>query len=381
MDKKAEIDDQYELGDEPSQQETGPAKVTETLPEKVVTLIGTVEDVPAGTIKNALVKLNVTDASLAVLRGEVDELLAKWDGSKAMYELFKTKRNAIVRGLRTPVKAEAEAGRAEALAVQRLWIGAEKAVTGFYSAQEDRLKAKEIEYETKLAKEAEEKARVERERVEGLFNQLKAFEWPGNALIVAQMTDEQFTAELAKVKAQFEEVQALRKAEAERKAKEEKEAAELAERNKAEAARLAKVAEEQKAEADRIAMAQKVEQDRLDAAAKAQQEANAKALKDIEDAKAAALKEVQDAKDKAEAERKAAQDEVDRKERERLDAIKKAENEANLEKARAAAAPDIEKLNAWLGRVRAAVDSLPEIKTPEIADKAKDTRSWLLKYC
>ena len=103
------------------------------LPEKELpALIGTIEDVPAGTIKNALVKLNVTDMELAKVRGSVMEAVEKFDGTKASYEAVKRARLDVVP-LRTSVKKEAEAGRAEAIAVQKLWIGAEKTVTKFYA--------------------------------------------------------------------------------------------------------------------------------------------------------------------------------------------------------------------------------------------------------
>lgn len=341
----ADEKEEYELVSDPKAKPKPEEKALVTEP---VTVVGTVEDVPAGTIKNALVKLNVTDASLVTLRGEVDAILDKWDGSKASYEAVKSKRNSIVRTLRTPLVNEAKEGREEAIKVQRLWINAEKAVTGFYITEEERLKAKEVEYETKRAKEAEENARVQRERVEGLLAQLKAYEWPGNALIVAQMKPEEFTDELAKAKARFEELAALRKAEVDRKAKEEKEAAELAERNKAEQTRLAKVAEDQKAE-----------QDRLDAAKRQQEAENARALQEIEDQKADALKEIKDAKDKADEEARLAKEKSDQAERERVEAEKKKADESEKERLRDLNAPDREKVLVWADKIDAVLSQAP----------------------
>jgi hypothetical protein len=265
--------DQYVLGDEPPGDQ-GKA-VGETLPEVVVELVGTIEDVPAGTIKNAIVKIGVTDAALADLRAKVNDALAKYDGSKDAYELVRRIRLDIVK-LRVAVEKEAKEGRAEALAVQRLWLGAEKKVTGFYSEDEQRLADAEFQYTEKIRLAAEEKQRVERERVNALFVQLQAVDWPGNELMVSQMTPEEFGAALAKATETFEAVKAARKAEEDRKIREAQEAEELAERNRKEQERLAEVERKQQAERDRLAAEQKAAEER-----------NAAALREIEEKKAA----------------------------------------------------------------------------------------------
>ncbi len=330
------------------------------LPEVVVELVGKIEDVPAGTIKNALVKLSVTDVALATVKAGVLETLAKWDGSKASYEVVKRARLDLVP-LRVAVEKEAKEGRAEALAVQRLWLTAEKSVTGFYADLEAQLAAKEFEYTEVIRKAAEEKARIERERVTKMYDQLKAYDWPGNELICAQYTPEQFESELAKSRANWETVQAAKKAEADRIAKEAKDREEQAEKNRLEAVRL-----------EEVAKGQREAQARLDAQQKA-----------IEDQKAAALKEIQDAKDKDEADRKAAQDEADRKERERVAAeereaaAKKAEADREQREAEetariAALAPDKEKVVEWCRTSWTAVSHVPTLADPYLTN-AVDT--------
>jgi hypothetical protein len=353
-------DEQYELTDEPRQDAARGSKVIAPEQTKEVAaplaLIAKIEDTADGSVVKALTKLQVSDASLTALRAEVDAELAIYDGSKGAYERLGKLRNKIVRTLRTPVKDELKAAREQAIAFQRLCVAAENAITGFYQEQEGRLKIQEELYEAEVRRQAEEAARIERERVEGLFSQLKAVEWRGNELIVAQMTPEQFDAELKAATAQFEELQAFRKAEADRKAAEEKAAAELAETNRKEAERLAEVAKQQKAE-----------QDKLDAARREQEELNRKALQDIEDRKAAALKEVQDAKDKAAAEEA---------ERQRVLAEQKAAEEAaekkrladiEAERLRQLAAPDREKVGAWADKIEAVLKEAPLTIAPPLS--------------
>src|SRR6266487_7166797 len=183
--------------------EHGPSLPVAELPA----LIGTIEDVPAGTIKNALVKLNITDVELAKIRTLVISAVEKYDGTKASYEAVKRARLDVVPK-RTSVKKEAEEGRAEAIQVQKLWIGAEKTVTKFYADLEALCVAKEAEYEAEIKRKADEAEAKEKVRVQALLDRLTPFEWAGNPFEVAQDTPAMFAERLAKAQESFRLIEA-----------------------------------------------------------------------------------------------------------------------------------------------------------------------------
>ena len=223
------------------------------LPEKEIpTLIGTIEDVPAGTIRNALVTIGISDQKLMALRTDTDKVLATWDGTKESYERVNRHRLDNLRPTRTGTVKTAEDGRAEANQVQKLWIKAEKSVVGFIESDEARCFEKEREYEAGVQRKIDEAATKEKARVDAMLAQLAAYEWQGNPFEVAQDTPVQFAERLAKAQESFRLIEAGRKAEADRKAKEEQESRELAERNRLEAERLAKIQAEQEAAAAKL---------------------------------------------------------------------------------------------------------------------------------
>ncbi len=310
-------------------------------------LIGTIEDVPAGTIKNALVKLNVTDVALAKVRGTVMDAVQKYDGSKASYEAVKRARLDVVP-LRTSVKKEAEVGRAEAIAVQKLWIGAEKTVTGFYANLEALCATKEEEYETARRKEAEEIAVKEKARVDALIAQLTAYEWQGNPFEVAQDTPVQFAERLSKAQDSFRLIEAGRKAGADRKVKEEQESRELAEANRLEAQRLDDIRMKQEA------LAAKLEADRQDFE-RQQREAREATDKAERERLAKVAEDERKAREAAEAETNRLQALADAKAKEESDA-----KAAEAERLRLAAlAPDIDKVWAWAHDVWEVAQKIP----------------------
>lgn len=365
-------EEQYELPDNQGQDSARPVPSNKSDPMVAKTLqrsfIGTIEDVPAGTIKNALVKVNVTDEKIQEIATQVEAVLVQWTGTgtKEQYDLVKRTR-LDMRPLRVAVQKAAKEGREEANRVRQLWIDAEHAVTDPLIELESRLEGKEKQFEEEQARLAEEAARVERERVLGLFKQLQDVEWRGNELIVAQMTPEQFDAELKAATAQYEELQALRKAEADRIEREAREAAELAEKNRAEAVRLAEEGARQRAAAEQI------ERDKAEAEAQRQ-----KALAEVEEARQSALAEVAEAKAKAEAEAQAAKNLAAAEESARQRALdeQKAAAEAaevkrqadlELERQRALAAPDREKVSAWADKIEAVLKEAPLSLGPNLS--------------
>lgn len=371
-------DEQYELTDEPKGPDTQDGQPSAPVVDK--SILGEIQDVPAGTIKNALVKVGISDEVLIGIRQKAKTLLSTWTGTgtKEQYDAVKRFRLDI-RPLRVAIEKAAKEGREEAIKVQRLWLDAQKVATTPLTEVEDQMAAKESIYEAEVQRVADEKARVERERVMALFAQLQAVEWRGNELVVAQMTPEAFESELKAATAAFEEVQAFRKAEAERKAKEEKEAAELAERNRLEAVRLAEVqAEQDRKAAQQRAEAEKLERDKAEAEAQRQkalaevEEARQKAWAEVAEAKAKAEREAREAKEKAdreEADRKAAAEaaEVKRQadlaqaEADRVAEQKRLEAEAEAERQRVAAAPDREKLAIWGGKIADVLKEAPRL--------------------
>jgi len=320
------------------------------LPEKELpALIGTIEDVPAGTIKNALVKLNVTDVELAKVRRTVMDAVQKFDGTKASYEAVKRARLDVVP-LRTSVKKEAEAGLAEAITVQKLWIGAEKAVTKFYADLEALCVAKEDEYEADRRKEAEEAEAKEKARVQALLDKLIPFEWAGNPFEVAQDSPVQFAERLTKAQESFRLIEAGRKAEADRLAREAQERKDAEERNRVEALRLEKV------HAETVAAAAKLELERQ-AFAKQQREAQETADRAERERLAKIAEGERKAREAAEAETLKLRLEAEERQRD-LDQAKAAE----IEKVRVAAmAPDKEKLRAFADKI--ALLDKPEVST------------------
>ena len=354
-------DEQYELTDGSKNREPTQVPVVDT------GVLGNIEDLPDGTIKNALAKVNVSSDAVTNLGQKVSGLLEMWTGTgtKDLYDSVKRLRLDI-RTLRVSVEKVAKEGREEAIKVQRFWLSAEKAATAPLNEFEDMLKAKEIQFDTEQTRVAEEKARGERERVLVLFKRLQAVEWRGNELIVAGMTAQQFENELKDATAQFEEIQALRKAEAERKAQAEKDAAELAEKNRVEAERLAKERQRLVEEdAKRQAETEKLERDK--AAADIQRQ---KALAEVEEARQRGMAEVAEAKAKVErealeAKQKAERQEVERKaETDRVaqaekDARELAERKALEERQRAMAAPDRDKVGVWASKIEAVLKEAP----------------------
>ena len=336
------------------------------LPEmEHLALIGTIEDVPAGTIKNALVRIGVSDEKLMAVRTETDKVLATWDGSKESYDRVKRHRLDNLRPVRTGVVKTAEDGRAEANHVQRLWIKAEKAVVGFIESDETRCFEKEREYERKIQEEQDAIAAKEMARVDAMISKLLTLGWVGNQLEVAQDTPVQFAERLSKAQESFSLIEASRKAEAERKAKEEQEARELAEANRLEAERLAKV----KAEQD--AAAAKLQKDREDferqqrEAREAEEARQRKVKEDADKAERERLAKIATdeklAREAAEAETKRLKAIADAKAKEEADA-----KAAGAERLRLAAlAPDKEKILAWLAEIEA-------VETPELVDGAMD---------
>lgn len=299
-----------------------------------VQVVQTIEDVPAGTIKNALVRLSVTDAELAKTKAEVKSVLQTWDGSKKSYEAIRRVRLDLVPK-RTAIVKEAKAGREEAISVQKLWIGAEKALTGFYAELESECAEFEEKYLAEERRIAEEKAQKERDRIQGLVNQLTPYEWEGNELILAQATPEEFADILSKAKERFAVIEAGRRAEAERKEREEREARELAEANRKEAERLAKIEADQKAEAEKL----RKEREDFERQKREAQEAEARAERDR---LAKIAEDERKAREAAEAEAKRLKDAVDARAKEEADLAAKKAEEARL----AALAPDKEKLEA-----------------------------------
>ncbi|ADX42572.1 hypothetical protein [Tetrasphaera phage TJE1] len=296
-----------------------------------VQIVQTIEDVPAGTIKNALVRLSVTDSELAKVKSEVKAVLQTWDGTKKSYEAIKRARLDLVPK-RTAIVKEAKAGREEAISVQKLWIGAEKALTGFYAELESECAEFEEKYLAEERRVAEEKAQKERDRIQGLVNQLTPYEWEGNELILAQATPEEFADILSKAKERFAAIEAGRRAEAER---EEREARELAEANRKEAERLAKIEADQKAEAEKLRKEredfERQKREAQEAANRAERERLAKIAEDERKAREAAEAEANRLKDAADARAK-----------EEAELAAKRAEEAHL----AALAPDKEKLEA-----------------------------------
>lgn len=349
-------EEQYELNEESNK--------AEKLPVRESSILATIEDVPAGTIKSALVKINVTDEQLTELTAKVNNHLATIKGlpTKEQYEATKRLRLDI-RPIRIAIEKAAKEGREDALKVQRLWLAAEKAATSPFSALEEALSVLEGRHEAELKRVAEEKVEVERKRVAVLYDQLKAYDWPGNEIICAQYTPEEFTSELAKSKTNWEAIQAGKRAEAERLEREAKDRAEQEERNRAEAERLREVEEKQRAE-----------QARLDAE-------RAAALKEVEEAKAKALKEIEDAKARDEAERVKAQVEANRKEQERLAEerrvmeVEKAAEEKRVREAEeirrlSALAPDKDKIGHFVEMISSAlVSHEPGLEDHELSDR------------
>lgn len=299
-----------------------------------VQIVQTIEDVPAGTIKNALVRLSVTDAELAKTKADVKAVLQTWDGTKKSYEAVKRARLDLVPK-RTAIVKEAKAGREEAISVQKLWIGAEKALTGFYSDLESECAEFEEKYLAEERRIAEEKAQKERDRIQALVNQLTPYEWEGNELILAQATPEEFADILAKAKERFEVIEAGRRAEAERKEREEREARELADANRKEAERLAKIAEEQAAAAAKLKADQEAFERRQREAQEAADRAERERLAKIAD-------DERKAREAAEAEAKRLRDAAEAKAKEEADLAAKKAEEDRL----ASLAPDKEKLEA-----------------------------------
>jgi hypothetical protein len=333
-----------------------------------ITLVAKVQDVKTGAVSKALADLKITDASLTALRNEVDEALKGYDGSKGQYEALGKLRNRIIRNNKTPTKDALKAAREESLNFQKLVVAAENILVEFYDDQAGRIKQQELMYEAEVARVAEEKAKVERERVEGLFGQLKAFEWPGNALIVAQMTDEQFKEALETSRGHFEEVQAARKAEAERKAQADKDAAELAETNRKEAERLAQVEAGLKAEQARIDAENKATQERLAAEQKTADERNAAALREIEEKKAAGLKEVEDAKAAALEQQRLDKEASDKIERDRSAAEAQARADEDAKVRAAMLAPDRDKIVEYCRTCGEALSHVPTLTDKGLQD-------------
>lgn len=331
-----------------------------------------IRTLPESLVKNALAKVDATPEKLVELTKKVNDHLATWKGTGTK-ELFEaTKRLRLdIRPFRVAVEKAAKAGREEANRVRQLWIDAEHEFTDPLDALESLLAKHEDLYTKELQRIADEKARVERERIEGLLDQLKAYEWPGNALVVAQMTPEQFAEELAKAKKTHEELVAFRKSEAERKEREAKEAAELAERNQAEQKRLAEQAAAQKADQDKLDAQRRELEDQKRVAAGQRHALIVERLKvygvnveqipdtapwtpeDIETAVSRA-KEAFEKKQAEEAEVKRQAD------------LAKAQKEADALKAQQARAtelaPDREKLTAWAEAVRS-------VPVPALSDK------------
>jgi hypothetical protein len=335
-----------------------------------VQIVQTIEDVPAGTIKNALVRLSVTDSELAKVKSEVKAVLQTWDGTKKSYEAIKRARLDLVPK-RTAIVKEAKAGREEAISVQKLWIGAEKALTGFYSDLESECAEFEEKYLAEERKEADELAAKEKARVDAMLAQLAAYEWEGNELILAQATPEEFAFILSKAKDRFAVIEAGRRAEAERKEREEREARELADANRKEAERLAKIAEEQAAAAAKLKADQeafeRLQREAREAADRAERERLAKIADDERKAREAAEAEAAQLKAEAEERLRAENEARIAKIKEEVEAKAAEEERSRL----AALAPDKEKLLWFAGELKDLIGERPQRKLDTEEGKKK----------
>lgn len=259
-----------------------------------------------------------------------------YDDTRRMIGLLRTTRTRIEKR-----RKEHNAEHQEAI---RFVNGIAKQLTTFVENLEDPLKQLKLEVDEakERAKRAAEQAEQER---------------------LAAIEREKLAAAEAERKAAHEAEQARLKAEAEKLAKERAE-----QEAKFAAERAAMEAERAKLAAERAA------------AVKAQQEAQAKL-----DAERRAVEEARAAQERAEAERlakiKAEQEAAAQAERDRIAAeeakVREAERQAELERRRAALAPDMEKIKAFAGTITRVANQAPQVVSEEAQRAVYDAQEAL----
>jgi len=304
------------------------------------------------------VRLSNTPIVFHVSDARIDEIKRELSGLTIVdskdYERV-TKGIAVCRTLRGQVEKCRKDLKEESLAYGRKVDAEAKRLTAKLEEIEEPLKAEKTRVDEEKERAKREAEEAKRAKLESRVNALVALKVSISHLIVADWTDEEFTAQLATAKRLFDEAEQRAKAEAERLAKEEadrQEAMRLEQlRLDAERAELARLRAEQeaaaKAERERVDAEQAAERKRL-AAEQAKIEEAQRIERAKLDAERAAIQAEKDRlareqaeRDEAERQRLAAiKAEEDRKEAERLNAIAQQAERERLE----ALKPDKEKL-------------------------------------
>src|SRR6478609_2946145 len=163
----------------------------------------TLEDVPDGEIKSALVKINITDAVIAELKAAAEALVIKGPDDVEGYERVKRQR---LHTRPFPIKAGeiAEKGREEARAIVNQWLAAQKAVTERIEAIEAILQAKEDKYLADRKAIQDAIIAKEQARIENMQTRLLAVGWVGNQASLSTMNDDEFKTLLSQQTSAFE---------------------------------------------------------------------------------------------------------------------------------------------------------------------------------
>lgn len=152
-------------------------------------------------ITTSLVKANITEQVIAQLREKAELVSIQDHEDKEGYEAVKKTRLEI-RKYRTTAEKICADGRADAIAIQKRWLEAEKKVTGQLKRLEESLKKKEDDFdnyheqirlaeEQRIQEERERAERAERDRVTAIMARLAKVGYPVSYEQAQHMTEDQ----------------------------------------------------------------------------------------------------------------------------------------------------------------------------------------------